>query len=94
MPPVNLIFSLRIREIVCGLREVGLFLWTLSSGTTEVFLIPEILYFKKIWSDWVLAIIKFLNCDDRNLAKYLLCSDYCMNSFRHIDALSKPYFKE
>lgn len=33
----------------------------LSSGTTEVLLMPELLYFKNIWSEWVLAIIKFLN---------------------------------
>lgn len=74
MPPVNSVFSLNVREMVCDLREVWLFLCSLSSGATEVFLILVIFYLKKIWSDPVLAIIKFLSYVDSNLAKYLFFS--------------------
>lgn len=59
MPPVNFIFSLNVRETVCGLIEVWLFLCSLSSDTIEMFLIAVISYFKKMQSDPVLAIIKF-----------------------------------
>jgi len=59
-----------------------------------VFLIPVIFYFKKIWSDPILAFVNFLGYVDRNLAKYLFCSHYCMNSCSHADALAKTYLKE